>query len=320
MSPYFLNAQGLTKRYPAPRGGQPLTVFENVSFGLSKSEFVCVIGHSGCGKSTILNILAGLDDATEGVVLMEGQELSGPSLERGVVFQNYSLLPWISALKNITFAVRSRWPDWSREQVLAHSRKYIDLVGLGGGAEARRPAQLSGGMRQRVSIARAFAIEPKLLLLDEPFGALDALTRGMIQEELVRIWEQTSQTVFMITHDVDEAILLSDRILLMTNGPKAHIAESVAVNLPRPRDRSEIIHHPDYYPIRNYIVEFLVRRSKELTRQSANQESAPQPGTGLRYPREVDPLNTPASPRAEPDPGPKASAAVTAGTLRKPSH
>ena len=318
MIPYFLNAQGLTKRYPAPRGGEPLTVFENVTFGLRKSEFVCVIGHSGCGKSTILNILAGLDKASDGVVLMDDREITGPGLERGVVFQNYSLLPWISALKNITFAVRSRWPDWSRDKVLAHSRKYIELVGLGGGAEARRPAQLSGGMRQRVSIARAFAIEPKLLLLDEPFGALDALTRGMIQEELIRIWEQTSQTVFMITHDVDEAILLSDRILLMTNGPYARIAESVSVNLPRPRNRSEIIHHPGYYPIRNYIVDFLVRRSKELTGQSAAQASAAQPYTGLSYPREVDPLSTTASPRVQYQPASDAPSAASLASLGKP--
>jgi nitrate/nitrite transport system ATP-binding protein len=147
--------------------------------------------------------------------------------------------------------------------VLEHARRYLDLVGLKG-AEDRKPAQLSGGMRQRVGIARAFAIQPKLLLMDEPFGALDALTRGMIQEELVRIWEQTHQTVFMITHDVDEAILLADRVLLMTNGPHARVAESVLIDIPRPRDRSQIIHHPGYYPIRNHLVDFLVRRSKEL--------------------------------------------------------
>lgn len=319
MTPYFLNAQGLTKRYPAPRGGEPLTVFENLTFGLRQSEFVCVIGHSGCGKSTILNILAGLDNATDGVVLMDGREISGPGLERGVVFQNYSLLPWLSALKNITFAVRSRWPDWSREKVLAHSRKYIDLVGLGGGAETRRPAQLSGGMRQRVSIARAFAIEPKLLLLDEPFGALDALTRGMIQEELVRIWEQTSQTVFMITHDVDEAILLSDRILLMTNGPRARIAESVAVNLPHPRNRSELIHHPDYYPIRNYIIDFLVRRSKELTGQGGARQASAPPNAGLQYPREVDPLTENPSPPGQTGPEAAGRKVGSVSTLGNPS-
>jgi nitrate/nitrite transport system ATP-binding protein len=238
-------------------------VFENVNFSIAKGEFVCVIGHSGCGKSTILNILAGLDESSDGVVIMDGREVSGPSLDRGVIFQNHSLLPWKSALRNVTFAVQARWRDWSKQQVLEHSLRYLELVGLKG-AEARRPEQLSGGMRQRVGIARAFAIQPKLLLMDEPFGALDALTRGMIQEELIRVWEQTHQTVFMITHDVDEAILLADRVLLMTNGPNAVVAESVAIDIPRPRDRTQIIHRPEYYAIRNHLVEFLVKRSKSF--------------------------------------------------------
>ena len=287
MNKYFLNAQGLTKSFPAPRGTEPLTVFEDVNFGINQNEFVCIIGHSGCGKSTILNILAGLDQASKGVVLMEDKEVAGPSLDRGVVFQNYSLLPWISTLKNITFAVQSRHRSWSKKQVLDHSMKYIEMVGLKG-AEHRKPSQLSGGMRQRVSIARAFAIEPKLLLLDEPFGALDALTRGMIQEELIKIWGQTTQTVFMITHDVDEAILLSDRILLMTNGPYAQIAESVVIDIPRPRSRTDIIHHPYYYTIRNHIVDFLVKRSKELANPETHKVEN-KVGDGLRYPTEVNP-------------------------------
>jgi len=285
---YFVNAQGLTKTYPGIGKGNPLTVFEDVFFGINKGEFVCIIGHSGCGKSTILNILAGLDDASKGAVLMDNREVAGPSLDRGVVFQNYSLLPWMSALRNITFAVQSRWPKWNKEEVLAHSMKYIEMVGLKG-TETRKPSQLSGGMRQRVSIARAFAIEPKLLLLDEPFGALDALTRGMIQEELLKIWEKTNQTVFMITHDVDEAILLSDRILLMTNGPHAQIAESVVIDIPRPRSRSDIIHHPNYYAIRNHVVEFLVKRSKELA-DPALRESEAAKETKPTYPPEVNPV------------------------------
>jgi len=285
---YFVNAQGLTKTYPGIGKGNPLTVFDEVSFGINKGEFVCIIGHSGCGKSTILNILAGLDSASAGVVLMENREVAGPSLDRGVVFQNYSLLPWMSLLRNITFAVESRWPRWNKEQVLAHSMRYIEMVGLKG-SEGHKPSQLSGGMRQRVSIARAFAIEPKLLLLDEPFGALDALTRGLIQEELIKIWEQTNQTVFMITHDVDEAILLSDRILLMTNGPFAQIAESVVIDIPRPRDRSGIIHHPHYYTIRNHVVEFLVKRSKELANpelRGQTRKAGGKPG----YPPEINPV------------------------------
>ncbi|WP_248304499.1 ABC transporter ATP-binding protein [Breoghania sp. L-A4] len=242
-------------------------MFEDVNFDIEKGEFVCIIGHSGCGKSTIMNVLAGLDTATGGAVTMDGTEVAGPSLDRGVVFQNYSLLPWLSALKNVTFGVAARHPTWSKAQVLEHSNKYLEMVGLTGGAEHRKPSQLSGGMRQRVSIARAFAIQPKLLLLDEPFGALDALTRGTIQDELTRVWSGSDQTVFMITHDVDEAILLADRILLMTNGPYARVAESVVVDIPRPRVRAEIIHHDGYYKIRNHLVEFLARRSQEMAGQ-----------------------------------------------------
>jgi len=262
MNKFFVEVEGLAKRYPGKDG--ELTVFENANFGIEKGEFVCIIGHSGCGKSTILNVLAGLDSASEGVVIMNGREVAGPSLERGVIFQNYSLLPWRSALKNITFGVQARFPRWSKEQVIEHSLKFLELVGLKG-VEHRKPSQLSGGMRQRVSIARAFATQPQLLLMDEPFGALDALTRGVIQEELIKIWSETQQTVFMITHDVDEAILLADRILLMTNGPRARIAESVQVSIPRPRERTGIIHHPAYYKIRNHLVDFLVSRSKELS-------------------------------------------------------
>lgn len=287
----FVEVENLSKRYQTREG--ELTVFENANFGIEKGEFVCIIGHSGCGKSTILNILAGLDEASDGVVFMEGKEISGPSIERGVVFQNYSLFPWKTALKNIMFAVRARWPHLSKDEIKAHAYKYLELVGLTGGAEHRKPAELSGGMRQRVSIARAFAIEPKLLLLDEPFGALDALTRGTIQDELIKIWEQTHQTVFMITHDVDESILLADRILLMTNGPYARIAESVKIDIPRPRDRTTIIHDPGYYPIRNHLVDFLVKRSKELAggpdgSGQPTEESLPHMQEG-EFPPEVNP-------------------------------
>jgi nitrate/nitrite transport system ATP-binding protein len=283
MSNHFVEVEGLAKRYPTPGGGEDLTVFENANFGIDKGEFVCIVGHSGCGKSTILNILAGLDEASEGGVIMNRREVSGPSLERGVVFQNYSLLPWRSTLKNITFAVQARWPKWTKGQVQEHSLRFLELVGLKG-VEQRKPSQLSGGMRQRVSIARAFATQPQLLLMDEPFGALDALTRGMIQEELIKIWEETQQTVFMITHDVDEAILLSDRILLMTNGPRARVAESVKVSIPRPRNRTDIIHHSAYYKIRNHLVDFLVNRSKELSGSASTAEVSDS-----KHPLVVDP-------------------------------
>ena len=251
----FLQIQGLARRYG------PATVFEGVNFSMERGEFVCIIGHSGCGKTTILNILAGLDVASDGVVVMDNREVAGPSLDRGVVFQGHALMPWLSAMSNIAFAVKSRWPDWNRIQVQTHCQKFLDLVGLTG-AEHKKPAQLSGGMKQRVGIARAFAIQPKMLLLDEPFGALDALTRGTIQDELLRICAATHQTVFMITHDVDEAILLADKVLLMSNGPNACIAEAVENTLAKPRDRHSIHHDPQYYRIRNHLVDFLVNRSR----------------------------------------------------------
>ncbi len=262
MSHHFVSVEGLSKQFPA--ADEDLVVFEDVDIGIDKGEFVCIIGHSGCGKSTILNVLAGLDAPSKGNVIMDGKEVSGPSLDRGVVFQNYSLLPWLTATQNVSFGVKARWPQWSKKQVLEHSQKFLEMVGLSHSLD-KKPSQLSGGMRQRVSIARAFATQPKLLLLDEPFGALDALTRGIIQDELIKIWSETQQTVFMITHDVDEAILLADRILLMTNGPQARIAESVKINLPRPRNRATIINDPGYYKIRNHLVHFLVERSETLS-------------------------------------------------------
>ena len=292
----FLSIERLTQSFPDGSGGT-LTVFENATFGVQKGEFVCILGHSGCGKSTIMNILAGLAEPTSGVVKMDGFEVSGPSLDRGVVFQNYSLLPWLSALKNVVFGVRARFPDWAAAKVEAHARHYLGMVGLDGDVVHRKPSQLSGGMRQRVSIARAFANHPKLLLLDEPFGALDALTRGTIQDELLKIWAGTEQTVFMITHDIDEAILLADRILLMTNGPFARVAESVEITIPRPRVRTEIVEHPNYYAIRNHLVHFLGQRSKLLSGQAAGGES--------QSPETVRIDLTDAAPAADPGPAPR---------------
>jgi nitrate/nitrite transport system ATP-binding protein len=267
----FLLVRSLGKAF----GAAP-PVFRAVSFTIDRGEFVCVIGHSGCGKTTILNILAGLDRASEGEVVMDGREVSGPSLDRGVVFQGHALMPWLTVRGNIAFAVRSRWPEWKRGEVDTHVQKYIDLVRLTGNEE-KKPAALSGGMKQRVGIARAFAIQPKMLLLDEPFGALDALTRGAIQEELLAICVETRQTVFMITHDVDEAILLADRIMLMTNGPSARIAEIVINTLPRDRTRDTIHHHPHYYRIRNHLVDFLVHRSRLLQQGGAEAANEADP-------------------------------------------
>ncbi|WP_424965166.1 MULTISPECIES: ABC transporter ATP-binding protein [unclassified Dinoroseobacter] len=292
MAHAFLSIEQLTQTYPDGNGGT-FSVFENASFGIEKGEFVCILGHSGCGKSTIMNILAGLAEPTSGVVKMDGAVVRGPSLDRGVVFQNYSLLPWLSALKNVTFGVSARFPDWSKPQVIDHSIKFLEKVGLTGDAIHRKPSQLSGGMRQRVSIARAFANEPKLLLLDEPFGALDALTRGTIQDELIKVWSDTDQTVFMITHDIDEAILLADRILLMTNGPMAQVAESVEITIPRPRKRTEIVEHPNYYAIRNHLVQFLGQRSAKLAGQPATR------GLQMPTPVRIDTTETAAEPADE---------------------
>ena len=254
----FLQVENLGKAY----GAEP--VFEGVNFSLSEGEFVCIIGHSGCGKTTILNALAGLETASTGHVFMDGREVVAPGLDRGVVFQGHALMPWLSVRDNIAFAVRSKWPQWPRTQVTSHVEKYVQLVGLGAALD-KKPSQLSGGMKQRVGIARAFAIEPRMLLLDEPFGALDALTRGTIQDELLRICAQTRQTVFMITHDVDEAILLADRILLMSNGPRARVAEIVRNTMPRDRQRATLHHDPQYYRLRNHLVDFLVSRSRDLS-------------------------------------------------------
>ena len=259
----FLKIESLNKTYVA---GKP--VFANVSFTIDKGEFVIIIGHSGCGKTTVLNVLAGLDTATSGNVFMDNREISGPGLERGVVFQSHALMPWLTVRKNIAFAVISRWPDWNKARVNEHVERFVALVGLTAAID-KKPSQLSGGMKQRVGIARAFAIQPKMLLLDEPFGALDALTRGTIQDELMTIVRETQQTVFMITHDVDEAILLADRILLMSNGTEneggyapGRIAEEVINPLPRERTRAGLHHLPGYYELRNHIVDFLVSRAK----------------------------------------------------------
>jgi len=263
----YLQVEDLGKRYP----GASEPVFERVNFQVRRGEFVCIIGHSGCGKTTILNALAGLEHASTGHVFMDGREVNAPGLERGVVFQGHALMPWLTVRQNIAFAVRSKWPDWSKTQVKAQVERYVQMVGLTPAID-KKPSQLSGGMKQRVGIARAFAIEPKMLLLDEPFGALDALTRGTIQDELLRICAATHQTIFMITHDVDEAILLADKILLMSNGPCARIAEIVVNTLPRDRTRAGLHHDPSYYPLRNHLVDFLVERAKDLSHGRAPEQ------------------------------------------------
>ena len=263
----FLEIDHATKFFPDPDGRGQLCVFRDVAFGVERGEFVTMVGHSGCGKSTLLNIIAGLETASLGGVVLEGREISGPGMDRMVVFQNFSLMPWMTVTQNVRLAVRSAYPSWPSRKIERWVERYVEMVGLTG-AENKRPSALSGGMKQRVGLARAFATEPKVLLLDEPFAQIDALTRGVIQEELVRMWTASRNTVFMVTHDVDEAILLSDRIALMTNGPDARLAETVEVKIPRPRFRSSIMDDPEYARLRSHIIHFLVERSRHLQEQA----------------------------------------------------
>jgi nitrate/nitrite transport system ATP-binding protein len=256
----FISIEGITKRFPAP-GGATTTVFENLWLTIARGDFTCIIGHSGCGKTTVLNILAGLDTPSEGVVIVDNQAIEGPSLDRAVIFQSHALLPWRTVLGNVAYAVSSKWRNYTRREIETQAQRFVELVGLTG-AERKRPAELSGGMKQRVGIARALSIEPKIMLMDEPFSALDALTRGALQDEVRRICLTTGQTVFMITHDVDEAIYLADRVVLMTNGPDAVFAEIVENPLPKERVRADIHRHPMYYVVRNHIIDFLVSRSR----------------------------------------------------------
>jgi nitrate/nitrite transport system ATP-binding protein len=287
MTDRYISLEAIARSYPNPSGGGTTTVFEDLWLTLPHGSFTCIIGHSGCGKTTVLNILAGLDRPSAGEVVVDGSAIDGPSLDRAVIFQSHALLPWKTVIGNVAYAVRSKWPRWSNAQVLEHARRFIALVGLSG-AEDKKPAHLSGGMKQRVGIARALSLEPKILLMDEPFSALDALTRGTLQDEVRKICQQTGQTVLMITHDVDEAIYLADRVVLMTNGPGAVIAEVVENTLPVQRDRHDIHRHPAYYPVRNHIIDFLVARSKNFAAERQALEAAGTPWHP-RQPRLVQP-------------------------------
>ena len=269
MTDKFISIEGIARRFRAAGGGAT-TVFEDLWLSMRRGEFVCVIGHSGCGKTTVLNILAGLDRPSEGTVIVDGQVIDGPSIDRAVIFQSHALLPWRTVMGNVAYAVASKWRRRARQDIAAHAQKFIDLVGLTG-AETKRPAELSGGMKQRVGIARALSLEPKIMLMDEPFSALDALTRGTLQDEVRRICLETGQTVFMITHDVDEAIYLADRIVLMTNGPDAMFAEIVENPLPKERSRTDFHCHPLYYGTRNHIIDFLIARSKNFAGEIAGK-------------------------------------------------
>jgi nitrate/nitrite transport system ATP-binding protein len=253
----FLELTQLGKSYDTEQGRA--VIVRDFNLRVSEGEFVCIIGHSGCGKSTVLSIAMGLADATEGGVIVGGKEVAGPGLDRGVVFQSPALLPWLTARENVQLAVE-QVNDRSRRERKELADKFLTLVGLSDIADCY-PDELSAGMRQRVGIARAFALEPKVLLLDEPFSLLDVITRMELQDELLRLWEGERKTVLMVTHDVDEALLLADRIVLMTNGPTATVGEIVAVPFARPRDRLRIVDDPVYERVRNQLITFLEERA-----------------------------------------------------------
>lgn len=254
MTDAYLELRKVTKTYPTPQGSA--IIAQDFDLDIRKGEFVCLIGHSGCGKSTVLSMVAGLNPLCGGEIILDGKPIEGPGPDRGVVFQAPCLLPWFSALDNVRLGVNqvfAELPRKERDRVAAH---YLELVGL---AEAmhKKPAELSAGMRQCVGLARAFALSPKMLLLDEPFGMLDSLSRFDLQEALVELWSEDHKTALMVTHDVDEALFLADRIVMMTNGPAAKVGDILHVPFPHPRERKAILDHPDYYTLRESLIGFL---------------------------------------------------------------
>ncbi len=255
----FLEFDSVAKIYPTAKGKGSYTVLEDVNLSIQEGEFVCVIGHSGCGKSTLLSMVSGLNKPSTGEIRLKNQRITKPGPDRMVIFQNYSLLPWKTAYENVYLAVEQVYKHKSAQEKKDITLEHLELVGL---TEAinKKPAQLSGGMKQRVAIARALATRPEVLIMDEPFGALDPITREEMQEELVKIWQDHRCTVLMITHDIDEALFLSDRLVMMTNGPSANIGEVLDIPFPRPRDRLKMIENPQYIELRNHALDFLFRR------------------------------------------------------------
>jgi len=253
----FLNIDNVSKVYPSTKGS--VTVLKEVNLSVAQGEFICVIGHSGCGKSTLLNMVSGFTQPSSGSVNLKGQPITEPGPDRMVVFQNYALLPWLTVFENLYLAVDSVYHQKVEAEKRAIVREHLALVGLTEAMD-KKPTQISGGMKQRVSIARALSIRPEVLILDEPFGALDAITKEELQEELLKIWNDYGCTVLMITHDIDEALFLADRLIMMTNGPAATIGEILTIPFPRPRDRDRIMEDPEYYRLRNYALDFLYNR------------------------------------------------------------
>jgi nitrate/nitrite transport system ATP-binding protein len=255
----FLEISQLGKVYPTPTG-KPAVIVENFDLKIRKGEFVTLIGHSGCGKSTVLSMIAGLTDVTSGGVILAGKEVVGAGPDRGVVFQAPCLLPWLTAFENVMLGIDQVYYTADREEREQIAEYYLTVVGLAD-AMRKKPAELSQGMRQRCGIARAFALSPKMLLLDEPFGMLDSLTRYELQEVLLDLWQKDQKTALMVTHDVDEALFLSDRVIMMTNGPAATVGEILEVKFPRPRSRKQLLEDPEYYQLREQLIGFLEERS-----------------------------------------------------------
>ena len=262
-----------------PTDGEPFRALQNVNLSIQKGEFISLIGHSGCGKSTVLNIIAGLYRASEGGVILEGREVNEPGPDRAVVFQNHALLPWLTVYQNVELAVRS---VFKKTKTKAEMREWIEhnlsLVHMDH-ALHKRPGEISGGMKQRVGIARCLAMQPKVLLMDEPFGALDALTRAHLQDSLMEIQNRLGNTVVMITHDVDEAVLLSDRIVMMTNGPAASIGEILEIDLPRPRERLALAEDPAFNAYRQQVLRFLYEKHRNPAAQAIDTPASPTPPT-----------------------------------------
>ena len=271
---HYLELSQLTKIYETPKG--PAIIVKDFDLKIKKGEFVCLIGHSGCGKSTVLSMVAGLNDITSGGIILAGKELVGPGPDRGIVFQSPCLLPWLTAFENVMLGVNQVFFTASKEERQQIVEYYLSVVGLADAME-KKPAELSQGMRQRVGIARAFALSPKMLLLDEPFGMLDSLTRFELQQVLIELWRKDRKTALMVTHDVDEALFLADRIVMMTNGPEAEVGDILEVNFPRPRTRKEVMEHPDYYRLREHLITFLeVHAHTRHRRGSASTPPSPE--------------------------------------------
>jgi nitrate ABC transporter ATP-binding subunit len=280
----YVELSNLTKIYPTPKG--PAVIVKDFNLRIKKGEFVTLIGHSGCGKSTVLSMLAGLNDITGGGIILAGRELSGPGPDRGIVFQSPCLLPWLTAFENVMLGVDQVFFTADKEERRQIAEFYLTVVGLGD-AMHQKPAELSQGMRQRVGIARAFALKPKMLLLDEPFGMLDSLTRYELQQVLIQLWRKNKITALMVTHDVDEALFLSDRIVCMTDGPEAEVGEIMEVHFPRPRERKAVMEHPDYYLLREQLIEFLEVRAHRRGPKT-------EPSKPVSLPRREEPLMNPA--------------------------